>query len=189
MDPELKQLVGDDEKILYEGKPDRVCYILEGVFNPFLPFVLVWTLFAVFSEYVILNQPENVSGAIVEGSTVEIALSWIVLYLPIFLYAGAIMLTVWRQETASYIATEKAIYVSEGFLHKRCTKNRIAEFSQIDLRRGVLDQVFGVGDVIATRNRSGVDFWGNQRLSTTLSITNIPDYMEVYGLLKTLWKK
>lgn len=80
MDPELKQLVGGDEKILYEGKPDRVCYILEGVFNPFLPFVLVWTLFAVFSEYVILNQPENVSGAIVEGSTAEIALSWIVLY-------------------------------------------------------------------------------------------------------------
>ena len=74
-------------------------------------------------------------------------------------------------------------------MRKRCTKNKIAEFSQIDLRRGVLDQVFGVGDVIATRNRSGVDFWGNQRLSTTVSIINIPDYMEVYGLLKTLWKK
>ena len=166
-----------------------MCYILEGVFNPFLPFVLVWTLFAVFSEYVILNQPENVSGAIVEGSTAEIALSWIVLFGPLFLYAVAIMFIAWRYETVFYIVTGKAIYVSEGFLRKRCTKNKIAEFSQIDLRRGVLDQFFGVGDVIATRNRSGVDFWGNQRLSTTLSITNIPDYMEVYGLLKTLWKK
>lgn len=39
---ELKALVGSGEKILYEGKPNKKCYIFEGIFNPLLPFALLW---------------------------------------------------------------------------------------------------------------------------------------------------
>lgn len=39
---ELKEVVGIDENILYEGKPNKKCYIFESIFNPLLPFALVW---------------------------------------------------------------------------------------------------------------------------------------------------
>ena len=41
---ELKAIVGSNEKILYEGKPNKKCYIFESIFNPLLPFALLWAI-------------------------------------------------------------------------------------------------------------------------------------------------
>ena len=48
MDNELTLLIGKDEKILYAGKPDKKCFIFESIFNPLLPFAIVWGLFDSF---------------------------------------------------------------------------------------------------------------------------------------------
>lgn len=42
---DLELMVGRDEKILWHGKPNKRCFVLEGIFNPLLPFALVWFLF------------------------------------------------------------------------------------------------------------------------------------------------
>ena len=42
---ELKKTVGSNEKIFYEGKPNKKCYIFESIFNPLLPFALIWAIF------------------------------------------------------------------------------------------------------------------------------------------------
>ena len=42
MDNELKLLIGKDEKIIYAGKPNKKCFIFESIFNPLLPFALIW---------------------------------------------------------------------------------------------------------------------------------------------------
>ena len=42
---ELELMVGSNEKVLWKGKPNKRCFILEGIFNPMLPFALVWFLF------------------------------------------------------------------------------------------------------------------------------------------------
>ena len=42
---ELKSMVGMDETILYEGKPDKKCFIFESIFNPLLPFAIIWAVF------------------------------------------------------------------------------------------------------------------------------------------------
>ena len=39
---ELELMVGKDEKVLWAGRPDKLCFILEGIFNPMLPFALIW---------------------------------------------------------------------------------------------------------------------------------------------------
>ena len=45
---ELATMVGKDEKILWFSKPDKKCFILESIFNPMLPFALLWLLFDSF---------------------------------------------------------------------------------------------------------------------------------------------
>ena len=35
-------------KILYAGKPDKKCFIFESIFNPLLPFAVLWGLFDMF---------------------------------------------------------------------------------------------------------------------------------------------
>ena len=44
MENDLKKLVSENEKILYEGKPDKKCFIFESIFNPVMPFALIWGL-------------------------------------------------------------------------------------------------------------------------------------------------
>lgn len=38
----LRFMVGPDEKILYQGKPDLKCFVFETIFNPSLPIVILW---------------------------------------------------------------------------------------------------------------------------------------------------
>ena len=42
---ELKGMVGIDETILYEGKPDKKCFVFESIFNPLLPIAIIWGIF------------------------------------------------------------------------------------------------------------------------------------------------
>ena len=44
---DLELMVGRGEKIFWQGRPNKKCYILEGIFNPLLPFALIWFLFDV----------------------------------------------------------------------------------------------------------------------------------------------
>ena len=44
MENDLKQLVGNNEKILYEGKPSKKCFVFESIFNPLMPFALIWAI-------------------------------------------------------------------------------------------------------------------------------------------------
>lgn len=33
------------EKVLWQGKPDTKASVLEGIFNPFLGFAIIWLIF------------------------------------------------------------------------------------------------------------------------------------------------
>lgn len=41
MENDLKKLVGAGEKIFYEGKPNKKCFVFESIINPLLPFALI----------------------------------------------------------------------------------------------------------------------------------------------------
>ena len=56
-----------------------------------------------------------------------------------------------------------------------------AELSHINLHRGVFDQMFNVGDIIATSNH----LTANGK-STTINIASVSNYIEVYNMVKKL---
>ena len=51
MENELKKLVDSKEKILYEGRPSKKCFIFESIFNPLLPIAIIWGLIDAFFIY------------------------------------------------------------------------------------------------------------------------------------------
>ena len=59
---ELKLIVGANEKIFYEGKPNKKCYIFESIFNPLLPFALIWAIIdlGVLGGVIFMQDIENV---------------------------------------------------------------------------------------------------------------------------------
>ena len=96
--------------------------------------------------------------------------------MPVWIYLGGILFTARRYKNTAYIVTDRAIYVSGGVFTRTINTKPFAELSHIDLHRGVFDQMFNVGDVIATSNQLTM----NGKV-TSINISSISDYIEVYN--------
>lgn len=172
MQEELRQLVGAGERILFEGKPDKRCFIFESIFNPLLPFAIIW---AIIDLNIIGFGP-----VAVEAEYLFFMVPFMLLHMmPVWIYLGGVLLTVKRYQNTNYIVTDRSIYVSRGALTKQINVKPFAELSHINLHRGIFDQIFKVADIICTTdqlNQNGV----NQ----TVSLDCISNYTEVYNIIK-----
>ena len=174
MKDELKALISDEEKILYEGKPDKKCFIFESIFNPLLPFALLWGIidFGILGFSIFSSEEREALFFIIPFMTLHL--------MPVWLYLGGVILSFRRQKNTNYIVTDRGIYVSSGVFSKSYNHKPFAELSHIDLHRGIFDQWFNVGDIIATSSqRSGEG-------SASIMINSISDYENVYRMIKKL---
>lgn len=174
MKNDLKLLVGENEKILYEGKPNKKCFIFESIFNPLLPFAIIWAII----DFGMLG------GAIFagEGSMLLFMIPFLLLHMmPVWLYLGGVLLTTRLYKNTEYIVTEHAIYVSGGAFTKTFKTKPFAELSHVDLHRGIFDQMFNVGDIITTSSQ-----YSTNNAPATISIKSVSNYVEVYNIVKKL---
>lgn len=192
---ELKSLVGNGEKVFYEGKPDFKCFIIESIFNPLLPFAIIWGLFDMF----FIGAATIGSTSNEDGSGIVIFLLVFMLFhmMPVWLYLGGVLFSFRRYRNTYYIVTDKAVYASGGIFTKTYQNKPFAELSHVDLHRGIFDQMFGVGDVALSSNqfttlsRSGPTVvygpvGSSQPINAGITISSIKNYTEVYNLVKKL---
>ena len=172
---ELKAIIGSNEKILYEGKPNKKCYIFESIFNPLLPFALLWGIidFGILGATLFTQDSDEMSFFIIPFMLLHL--------MPVWIYLGGVLFTTRRYKNTAYIVTDRAIYVSGGVFTRNINAKPFAELSHINLHRGVFDQMFNVGDIIATTNQLT-----QNGKSTTISIASISNYIEVYNIVKKL---
>ena len=186
---ELELMIGKDEKILWRGRPNKKCFILESIFNPLFPFALFWGIIDF-----------SIIGGMVfhEGMKQSASSSWhfiipffLIHLMPVWIYLGGVMLTLRKYRHTEYIITDRAVYVSGGILAYTCEVKPFAELSRVNIHRGIFDQLLGVGDVTITGNDTGY----NANRSTYshgshsyggMTIADIPDYREVYTIIKKL---
>lgn len=172
---ELKAIVGSNEKILYKGKPNKKCYIFESVFNPLLPFALLWAIFdlGILGSAFFAQDSNNMLFFLIPFMLLHM--------MPVWIYLGGILFTVRRYKNTAYIVTDRAIYVSGGVFTRNINAKPFAELSHISLHRGVFDQMFNVGDIVATTNQLT-----QNGKSVTISIASISNYIDVYNMVKKL---
>lgn len=174
MKEDLRRMISPDERIMWEGKPDKKCFIFEAIFNPLLPFALIWALI----DFSILG----VSIFDSSGNFLLFMIPFFALHLmPVWMYLFGVLLSVKKYNNTYYIVTDRSIYVSTGVISKSILSKPFAEMSHIDLHRGFFDQRFGVGDVICTSNQVGVN-----GVSDLINISSIGNYTDVYNLVKKL---
>lgn len=176
MENDLKKLVSENEKILYEGKPNKKCFIFESIFNPSLPFALLWAII----DFSIIGGTFFVGG----GETIFIMIPFMLLHLmPVWMYLGGVIFTFIKYKNTYYIVTDSGIYVSGGTFTKTFNHKPFAELSHVDLHRGIFDQIFNVGDIITTSSQFATD-----NANASISLCSISNYVEVYNLVKKLQK-
>lgn len=67
-----------------------------------------------------------------------------------------------------YIVIDKGVYISGGLFSYTCNMKPFAEMARVNIHRGIIVQIVGVGDIVLTCN----------------NVTDIKDYREVFELIK-----
>ena len=170
---ELRSMVGMDEDILYEGKPDKKCFIIESIFNPLLPIAIIWAIFDL----------GFIGGFSMGGMPVFMVPFMLIHMMPVWIYLFGIIFSFRKYKNTYYIVTDHAIYISRGIFTMNLETKTFAELSRVNLHRGVWDQMFNVGDIQITTNQMT-----SKNTPAVIYINSIANYSEVYQLIKKLQK-
>ncbi len=186
---ELELMVGKDEKILWQGKPNKRCFILEGLFNPMLPIALVWFLFD--SLFIAIF----IGGAATSGAPAVFSIFPLIFFLfhlmPVWIYLGGVIFVFRKYQHTEYIVTDKGVYISGGLFSYTCNMKPFTELARVNIHRGIIDQIIGVGDVVLTSNNIADLYSSNIRvngrpLDVGTTIADIKDYRKVFEIIKKL---
>ena len=175
MKDDLKRMIKPGEQIFYEGQPDKKCFIFESIFNPLLPFALIWAIIdlGVLGSTLMFDKQSSMAFFIIPFMLLHM--------MPVWIYLGGVVFSVVRHRNTYYIVTDKAIYVSGGVFAKHFNVKPFAELSHINMHRGIFVYMFNVGDIIATSNQLNTN--GHAQAITLHSISN---YAETFSLIQKL---
>lgn len=169
---ELKSMIGMDETILYEGKPDKKCFIFESILNPLLPVAIIWAVLDMsFMGFAV-------------GGMQRIMIPFMLIHMmPVWIYLGGVIFSFRRYKNTYYVVTDHAVYVSSGIFTMNLQEKTFAELSRVNLHRGIFDQMFNVGDIQITTNQLT-----KKNVPAVITINSISNYTEVYQMVKKLQK-
>ena len=169
---ELKSMIGMDETILYEGKPDKKCFIFESILNPLLPVAIIWAVLDMsFMGFAV-------------GGMQKIMIPFMLIHMmPVWIYLGGVIFSLRRYKNTYYVVTDHAVYVSSGIFTMNLQEKTFAELSRVNLHRGIFDQMFNVGDIQITTNQ-----FTKKNVPAVITINSISNYTEVYQMIKKLQK-
>ena len=164
---ELKSMIGMDETILYEGKPDKKCFIFESILNPLLPVAIIWAVLDMsFMGFAV-------------GGMQKIMIPFMLIHMmPVWIYLGGVIFSFRRYKNTYYVVTDHAVYVSSGIFTMNLQEKTFAELSRVNLHRGIFDQMFNVGDIQITTNQLT-----KKNVPAGITINSISTYTEVYQLV------
>ena len=176
----LETMIGYNETIIWRGKPNKKCFILESIFNPLLPFALIWALVDGFI----------IGGAFMSGQKQImgfIAIFMLIHLMPVWLYLGGVIFSFVEHRHTEYIVTDKGIYVSGGKFAFKYEMKPFTDLSHISIHRGIFDQWLGVGDVISVCGHgTTVSSSHSGHAGSNITIKDISDYQRVFQIVKDL---
>lgn len=172
----LRSAVGCRENIIWQGRPQKKCFIFESIFNPMLPWALIFGLV----DFGILGAALFTSFEL-GGASIVIVPCMLLHLMPVWMYLGGILLIAKKYRNTEYIITDRGVYISGGSFTYSYEMKPFAELSHIGMHRGFFDQMLGVGDVVMSS--AYTDDKGNRKKFT---ICDIPDFERVYQMVKDM---
>lgn len=179
----LKSLVGANEKIMWQGRPNKACFVLESIFNPLLPVAIIW---AVLDFSILGGMFGNTDDMPFDGMGLFMIAFFALHLMPVWLYLGGVLMSVRRFNNTEYIITDRGIYVSGGAFSYTYEMKPFTDLSHINIHRGIFDQLLGVGDVLSECHYAVASRNSRSAQHNGVNICNISDYEKVFALVKKL---
>jgi len=179
--PTLTPLVNEDEEIIWEGKPNKRAYILEKIIA-FAPFAIIWAAFDIFLITVMFLSADNgnltVNGEPTDTIPWLFVIPFFLLHMtPVWMWIGSIFTAYPRWRRTYYMATSQKIIIRTGLAGAEYNILFYADISNVNLRIGILDRMFGVGDI---------NFVKLDRHGAWTSFNDIDDPQELFPILQKI---
>jgi len=179
-------MIGKNEKVLWHGKPDKKCFLLEAIFNPMLPFAIVWALFdSIFIFAFASGFGHNASKAM-DFAIIPLIGFFALHLMPVWIYLAGVIFASLQYKHTEFLVTDKGVYCSGGLFTVNLEHKPFTELSHVNIQRGIFDQILGVGDVVLTSNHDGYNTREMHSAYRGITICDISDYQKVYKMVKQL---
>ena len=148
-------------------------------------FALIWAAFDIGFIVMMNKAPDDNGSGNGIGGFIFVFFAFHLM--PVWIYLSGVLLSFRKYRNTEYIITDRGVYISGGVFTYNCQMKPFAELSNVNIHRGIFDQMFGVGDVVM----SGTNFmtYNNSTNNSSLrglTISDISEYQEVFSMIKQL---
>lgn len=179
---DLRRQIGSNENVIWEGRKDTRVSVFEAIFNPMLPFALIWLIFDSFFISTFLSgmrMGQTGSSAMIGGMAAFFALH----LMPVWIYLFGVITSGLKAKHTQYMITDRAIYIQSGIFSTITEMKPFTDLSHVSVRQGFFDKIFKTGDVISECNHISLSS-GSSNHGHGMNIENIRDYESVFRLVK-----
>lgn len=187
----LLDQLSSSEKVLWYGKKAKGVSVLESIFNPLLPFALIWALvdgFIIFGA-----TAASKAGDAPKGLGLGLLGFFAIHLMPVWMYIGGVLTSAIKAGHTDYCVTDKAVYIQQGVLSSKVFTKPYTDMMTVTCKQGFFDKIFHTGDVViscgSAVNMPGSNVRVNGRpvkSSNDLTIDNISDYQHVMQVVREL---
>lgn len=172
----IEEMMAYEEQILWEGGKSEESTFWESIFNPLLPFALLWCVV----DFSVIGTA-GISGMLFSG----MGFFFLFHLMPVWLYIGGIVTSKSRAKNTRYAVTTRGIYIQTGKPGREQVKfYRYDEIKYSQTKQGHFDRQYDVGDVACEYVTPIVKYTGrNRRVETHFTIENIAEYQTVSQII------
>lgn len=174
----LREQISTGERVLWEGKKDTKVSVFEAIFNPLMPFALIWFIFDM-GFIAVFSQEIPTDGAFLGSMIGFFALH----LMPVWIYLFGVFTAGLKAKHTEYLVTDRAIYIQSGIFTTVTEMKPFTDLAHVSVRQGVFDKLCGTGDVISVCNHTSTSADSSSHRHG-MNIENIPDYEYVFKLVK-----
>ena len=178
----LDQISGN-ETVIWHGKKEKGVSVLESIFNPLLPFAIIWGVFDVSFIYG-FSLAENHTAGGLGGAAIGIAAFFLLHLMPVWLYFGGILTAALRAKHTEYAVTDKAVYIQKGVFSTRVEMKPLTEIADVKVYQGMFDKMYGTGDLIFNVKQEQVQYSRRSGRVPAFTVSNIREYERVFQLIR-----
>lgn len=178
----LREQIAYGEMVVWEGRKDIRVSIFEAIFNPMLPFALLWLVFDLGFIRIFMSgfgEADMLGGGMMMGGLTGF---FILHLMPVWIYLFGVITAGFKAKNTEYLITDKGIYIQSGIFTTVTEMKPFTDLSHVSVRQGMFDKMFGTGDVITVC--SHVSMSQSSGHSHGMNIENIADYENVFHLVK-----
>lgn len=139
---EIKDVIEDDEQLLWQGKPKKRAFIYSAIFSMF-PFALIWLLFDGGFIAAMFIGGEGIPSDMIVFLIIFFAFH----LLPVWIWLSNIFTAGKKHKNLEYAFTNKRIIIKSGIIGIDFQSVYYSDISSVNLKVGLTDKMFKVGDI------------------------------------------